>query len=183
LHDFFCNNIPNNKNYCNYCISDHDDAAAAAAAAANDNVGNVDDDNVQFQILSIKMLTMILMSKMITTPSHACLPSLSHACRCRDRRTPLHLSAFHGRTEVAKLLVLAKSDVAVRDRCGDCARRARVSCCALNLTRCAAVTATLPSNWPLTKTKPTWLPSCAAPARRNERFALFSRSHHAALRK
>ena len=34
------------------------------------------------------------------------------------------------RTEVTKLLVHAKSDVAARDRCGECARRARVRCCA-----------------------------------------------------
>ena len=110
-------------------------------------------------------------------------PSLSHACRCRDGRTPLHLSAFMGYTEVAKLLVHAKSDVAARDRCDECARRARVRCCALNLTRCPAVAAKLPSKWPSTATNPTWLPSCAAPARLNERFALFSRPHHAALRK
>ena len=50
-----------------------------------------------------------------------------------------------------------------------------------NLTRCPAVPAALPSNGPSTATNPTWLPSCAAPERRNERFALFSRSHHAAL--
>ena len=35
-----------------------------------------------------------------------------------------------GYTEVAKLLVHAKSDVAARTRCGECARRARARCCA-----------------------------------------------------
>ena len=65
---FVYNNIHNNNFYCNFYIADHDDAAAAAAAAADaDDDGDVDDANVQFQMLSINMLTMILMSKMITT--------------------------------------------------------------------------------------------------------------------
>jgi hypothetical protein len=40
------------------------------------------------------------------------------------------MSALFGHTEVAKLLVHAKSDVAARDGCGECACRARVRCCA-----------------------------------------------------
>ena len=71
---FVYNNIHNNNYYCNYYIADHDSAAAAAAAAAADDDNfhadddnNVDGDNVHFQMLSINMLTMILMSNIITT--------------------------------------------------------------------------------------------------------------------
>ena len=71
---FFYHNIHNNKYHCNYYIADHDAAAAAAAAAAADDDNfhadddnNVDGDNVHFQMLSINMLTMILMSNMTTT--------------------------------------------------------------------------------------------------------------------
>ncbi len=55
-----------------------------------------------------------------------------------------------------------------------------VRCCAANITRCAVVII-LSSKWP--ETHPTLLPSCSASARRNERFELFPRSLHAALRK
>ena len=81
---FVYNNIHNNNYYCNYHIADHDDddAAAAAAAAADydDDNGSVYGDNAQFQMLSIIMLTMILMSNIITTAiTH--LPAL----RCLTR--------------------------------------------------------------------------------------------------
>ncbi len=118
---------------------------------------------------------MIVMSKTITTAiTHMpalVTPSLSHACRCRDGRTPLHLSAQEGHTEVARLLVHAKSDVAARTRCGECCRPTLLSC---QPTRFAADLSTLPSKWPSTKTNPTWQPSCAASARLHERFALCS---------
>ena len=65
---------------CSYYIADHDAAAAAAADDDDDDDfdgddddddeddnGSVDDDNVQFQMRSINMLTMILMSNIITT--------------------------------------------------------------------------------------------------------------------
>ena len=64
---FVYNNIHNNNYYCNYHIADHDDAAAAAAAAADDDDGDVDGDSFKFQMLSINMLTMILMSNISTT--------------------------------------------------------------------------------------------------------------------
>ena len=58
-------------------------AAAAAAAAADDDddvyaddSNNVDSDNVHFQMLSINMLTMILMSNMTTTATTH-LPALA----------------------------------------------------------------------------------------------------------
>ena len=73
---------------CSYYIADHDAAAAAAAAADDDDDfdgddddddeddnGSVDDDNVQFQMLPINMLTMISMSNIITT-AIAHLPAL-----------------------------------------------------------------------------------------------------------
>jgi hypothetical protein len=70
LHYFCFKNIDANNYYCNEYIADH-------AAAVDDDYdedyedadvdGYVDGDNVQFQMLSINMLTMILMSKMITT--------------------------------------------------------------------------------------------------------------------
>ncbi len=64
---FVYKNIHNRSYYCNYHIADHDDAAAAAAAAADDDDGDVDGDSFKFQMLSINMLTMILMSNIITT--------------------------------------------------------------------------------------------------------------------
>jgi hypothetical protein len=69
LHYFFYNNIHNNNDYCNYYIADHAAAAAAAADDANDDddVGNADGDSFKFQMLSINILTMILMSNMFTT--------------------------------------------------------------------------------------------------------------------
>ena len=73
---FVYNNIHNHSYYCNYHIADHDDAAAAAAAAAAaDDDGDVDGDSFKFQMLSINMLTMILMSNIITT-AIAHLPAL-----------------------------------------------------------------------------------------------------------
>ena len=118
---FFYNNILNNNYYCNYHIADHAAAAAAAAAAADDDDGDVDGDgdadgdSFKFQMLSINMLTMILMSNISTTAITLACPSLSHACRCRDGRTPLHLSARWGNAEVAKLLVELKADLAAVD--------------------------------------------------------------------
>ncbi len=62
-----------------FCIADHSDAAAAAAAAAvraaaaaaaaadDDDDGDADGDSFKFQMLSINMLTMIVMSNIITT--------------------------------------------------------------------------------------------------------------------
>ena len=43
-------------------------------------------------------------------------PSLSHACRCRIGRTPLHMSAAEGHAEVTKLLVELKADLAAVDK-------------------------------------------------------------------
>ena len=66
---FVYKNIHNNNYFCNYYIADHNAAAAAAAAAAADadDDGDVDGDSFKFQMLSINMLTMILMSNIITT--------------------------------------------------------------------------------------------------------------------
>ena len=67
---FFDNNIHYNNYYFNHHIADHAAgaaAAAAAAAAADDDDGDVDGDSFKFQMLSINMLTMILMSNIITT--------------------------------------------------------------------------------------------------------------------
>ena len=65
MHYFCFKNIDANNYYCNEYIADH-------AAAVDDDYdedyedadvdGYVDGDNVQFQMLSINMLTMILMS-------------------------------------------------------------------------------------------------------------------------
>ncbi len=75
---FFDNNILYNNYYFNHHIADHAagaGAAAAAAAAADGHDGDVDGDSFKFQMLSINMLTMILMSNMITT-AIAHLPAL-----------------------------------------------------------------------------------------------------------
>ncbi len=121
---FVYNNVQNNIYHCNHYIADHDAAAAAvAAAAADDDGGDYDDndddvdgnvagDNVQFQMLSINMF---YCPTSLPPPSYICLPSLSHACRCRSGRTPLHLSADRGHAEVAKLLVESKADLAAVD--------------------------------------------------------------------
>ena len=67
---FFDHNIHYNNYYFNHHIADHAAgaaAAAAAAAAADGDDGDVDGDSFKFQMLSINMLTMILMSNIITT--------------------------------------------------------------------------------------------------------------------
>ena len=77
---FVYKNIHNSNCFCNYYIADHEAAAAAAAdhaaaaaaavaaaAAADDDDGDVDGDSFKFQMLSINMLTMIVMSNIITT--------------------------------------------------------------------------------------------------------------------
>ena len=64
---FFDNNIHYNNYYFNHHIADHAAGAAAAAAAADGDDGDVDGDSFKFQMLSINMLTMILMSNIITT--------------------------------------------------------------------------------------------------------------------
>ncbi len=66
---FVYKNIHKNIYHCNFHIADHDAAAAAADDDDFDDYdnGSVYGDNVQFQMLSTDMLTMILLSKMMTT--------------------------------------------------------------------------------------------------------------------
>jgi ankyrin repeat protein len=75
----------------------------------------------------------------------------------------LHLSAYNGRLEVSRLLVESKADVAARNKCFSPPPSHHLS-----LTICLAGLAKLHSNWPSTTTKPTWLHTCAASARRND---------------
>ena len=95
---------------------------------------------------------------------------------------PPHWSAYTGHSKIQKLQNSSSTPIWTSPRGPGTANVPAVRCCAANITRSrCAVVIIISSKWP--ETHPTLLPSCSASARRNERFELFPRSHHAALRK
>jgi hypothetical protein len=80
-----------------------------------------------------------------------------------SQNTPLHHSAAIGELEVTRLLVESKADVAAENKCFNPPPSHHLS-----LTICLAAVATLHSNAPSTRTKPTSLHTCAASARPND---------------
>jgi hypothetical protein len=73
--------------------------------------------------------------------------------------SPLHCSSAYGHLEITRLLFESKADVDARNRCFSPPPFHHLS-----LTICHAAVATVHSNWPSTRKKPTLPHTCAASA-------------------